>query len=159
MIAQRYLSTVQVARIFRGGQLIRQIRVDFRSNDDLQEILQCLHISIESIRYPTAAYKPLARTNLSAISAGKITNTIEIVRLLSNTPIEMQYDVKREANQQPSISYLSSPARLYSAVIQTIAPHVHAETKTSKMSPDRPTGQVDQSSIIIQALKEQIGRS
>ena len=61
LIAQRYLSTVQVARIFRDGQSINRIRVDFRSNDDVQKILQCSHISIDSIRYPAVAYKPLAR--------------------------------------------------------------------------------------------------
>ena len=61
LIAQRYLSTVQVARIFRDGQQINRIRVDFRSNDDVQKILQCSHISIDSIRYPAVAYKPLAR--------------------------------------------------------------------------------------------------
>ena len=61
LIAQRYRSTVQVARIFRDGQPINRIRVDFRSNDDVQKILQCAHISINSIRYPAVAYKPLAR--------------------------------------------------------------------------------------------------
>ena len=61
LIAQRYMSTVQVARIFRDGQPINRIRVDFRSNDDVQKIIQCSHISIDSIRYPAVAYKPLAR--------------------------------------------------------------------------------------------------
>jgi hypothetical protein len=65
----------------------------------------------------------------------------------------------RENNQQPSTSYLSSLARLYSAVLQTMAPHVHADAKTRNMTPERPTGQIDQSSIIINALKEEIGRS
>ena len=40
-----------------------------------------------------------------------------------------------------------------------MAPHVHAATKTRKMTPDHPTGQIGQSSIIINALKEEIGRS
>ena len=40
-----------------------------------------------------------------------------------------------------------------------MAPHVHADAKARKMSPDRPTGQINQSSIIIDALKEEIGRS
>ena len=40
-----------------------------------------------------------------------------------------------------------------------MAPHVHAETKTRKMTPDHRTAQIDQSSIIINALKEEIGRS
>ena len=70
-----------------------------------------------------------------------------------------QQEEKRETNEQPSTSYLSSPARLYSTVLQTMAPHVHAETKTHKMILDRQTGQIDQSSIIINALKEEIGRS
>ena len=54
----------------------------------------------------------------------------------------------RENNQQPSTAYLSSPARLYSTVLQTMAPHVHAETKTRKMPTDRPSEAIDQSSII-----------
>ena len=61
LIAQRYPSTVQVARIFRAGQPINRIRVGFRSNEDVQKILQCSHISINSIRYPAVGYKPLAR--------------------------------------------------------------------------------------------------
>ena len=61
LIGQRYLSTVQVARIFRDGQPINRIRVDFRSNDNVQTILQCSHISIDSIRYPAVPYRPLAR--------------------------------------------------------------------------------------------------
>ena len=63
---------------------------------------------------------------------------------------------KREANQEPSSSYPSSPARLHSTVLQTMPHHVHADAKASKMTPDRPTSQIDQSSIIIQALKEEI---
>ena len=70
-----------------------------------------------------------------------------------------QQEEKREINQQPSASYLSSPARLYSTVLQTMAPHVDADAKARKMTPDRPTGQINQSSIIIDALKEEIGRS
>ena len=61
LIAQRYLSTVQVARTFRDGQPINRIRVAFQSNDDVQKVLQCSHISIDSIRYPAVAYKPLAQ--------------------------------------------------------------------------------------------------
>ena len=49
LIAQRYPSTVQVARIFRDGQPINRIRVDFRSNEDVQKILQCSHLSVDSI--------------------------------------------------------------------------------------------------------------
>ena len=75
-------------------------------------------------------------------------------------PVKISYRrEKRETNQQPSTSYLSSPARLYSTVLQTMDPHVHAETTTRKMTADRPTGQIEQSSIIINAFKEEIGRS
>ena len=72
---------------------------------------------------------------------------------------QQQQEEKRATNQQPSTSYLSSPARLYSTVLQTMAPHVHADAKARKMTPDRSTGQINQSSIIIDALKEEIGRS
>ena len=61
LIAQWYPSTVQVARIFRDGQPINRICIDFRSNEDVQKILLCSPISIDSIRYPPVAYKPLAR--------------------------------------------------------------------------------------------------
>ena len=50
LIAQRCLSTVQVARIFRDGQPINRIRVDFRSTDDVQKIFQCSHLSIDNIQ-------------------------------------------------------------------------------------------------------------
>ena len=199
LIAQRYLSTVQVARIFRDGQPINRIRVDFRSNDDVQTILQSSHISIDSIRYPAVAYRPLARIDRCfrcqqfGHKAAKCSNepkcykcgeSHEYNRDCANVvkcancngqhmagspecPVKISYrrekrqqqEEKRETNQQQPSSYLSSPARLYSSVLQTMAPHVHAETKTRKMTPDRLTGQVDQSSIIINALKEEIGRS
>lgn len=66
---------------------------------------------------------------------------------------------KRETNQRQSSSYLASPARLYSNVIQAMATHVHANSKTRKTIVDRPTGHNDQSTIIINALKEEIVRS
>ena len=77
--------------------------------------------------------------------------------MLSNAPIAMQQDEKRETDQQVPPSYLSSPSsRLHSAVLQTMAPHVHTDAKTRNMNQDRPTGQIDQSSIIINALKVEI---
>jgi hypothetical protein len=199
LIAQRYLSTVQVARIFRDGQPINRIRVDFRSNDDVQTIIQCSHISIDSIRYPAIAYKPLARIDRcfrcqqfghKAVNCSnepkcyKCGANHEYNRDCANVvkcancngqhmagspecPVKISYrrakrqeeTEKRATNQQQSSSYLSSPARLYSTVLQTMAPHVHAEAKTRKMTPDRPTGPLNQSSIIIDTLKEEIGRS
>ena len=199
LIAQRYPSTVQVARIFRHGQPINRIRVDFRSNEDVQKILQCSHISIDSIRYPAVAYKSLARIdrcfrcqqfghkaincsnesecckcgeqhdyNRECVNAVKCANCDGqhmagspeySVKISYRREKRQQQEEKRENNQQPSTSYLSSSARLYSTVLQTMAPHVHAETKTRKMAPYRPTGQIDRSSIIIDALKEEIGRS
>ena len=61
LIAQRYPSVLHVARIFHDRQPINRIRVDFQSNDDVQLILQCQHILIDSIRYPALPYKPLTR--------------------------------------------------------------------------------------------------
>ena len=200
LIAQRYLSTVQVARIFRDGQPINRIRVDIRSNDDVQKILQCSHISIDSIRHPAVAYKPLARIDRcfrcqqfghKAASCSnepkcyKCGGNHEYNRDFANVvkcancnaqhmagspecPVKISYrrekrqqqqEEKRETNQQPATSYLSSPARWYSTVVQTMAPHVYAETKTRKMTPDHWTGLIDQPSIIIRALKGEIGRS
>ena len=199
LIAQRYPSTVQVARIFHDGQPINRIRVDFRSNEDVEKILQCSHMSIDSIRSPAVAYKPLARIdrcfrcqqfshkavncsheskcykcgenheyNLDCGNAVKCTNCDgQHMAGSPECPVKISYrrekrqqqEEKRETNQQPSTSYLSSPARLYSTILQTMAPHVHADAKARKMTPDRPTGQINQSSIIIDALKEEIGRS
>ena len=199
LIAQRYPSTVEVTRIFRDGQPINRIRVDFRSNEDVQKILQCSHISIDSIRYPAVAYKPLARIDRCfrcqqfGHKAANCSNEPKCYKCGENheynrdcakaikcancngqhmagspeCPVKISYrrekrqqhEERRETNQQPSASYVSSPARLYSSVLQTMAPHVHAETKTRKTTADRPTGQIDHSSIIINALKEEIGRS
>jgi hypothetical protein len=75
-------------------------------------------------------------------------------------PVKISYRrEKRATNQQQSSSYLSSPARLYSTVLPSMAPHVHADATTCKMTSDRPTAQNNQSSLIINALKEEIGRS
>ena len=86
-------------------------------------------------------------------------NTIEMVRMLSNAPIIIQQEEQMETNQQQSLSYLSSPAQLYSTVLQTTAPHVYTATKTSNMASSHPTGKIQQSKIIINTLKEEIGRS
>ena len=61
LIATRYPSVVQAVRMFREGKPANRIRIDFRSNDDVQAILQCSNIYIDSIRYPASPYKPLAR--------------------------------------------------------------------------------------------------
>ena len=189
-----------MARIFRDGQPINRIRVDFRSNDDVQKILQCSHISIDCIRYPAVAYQPLAlidrcfRCQQFGHKAASCSNEPKCYKCGGNheynrdcanvvkcancnaqhmagspeCPVKISYrrekrqqqqEEKRATTQQPSTSYLSSPARLYSTVLQTMAPHVHADAKARKMTPDRSTGQINQSSIIIDALKEEIGRS
>ena len=61
LITERYASTIRVVRIYRDGQPINRVRVDFRSNEDVQLIHQCSHIAIGSVRYPAAPYKPLVR--------------------------------------------------------------------------------------------------
>ena len=40
-----------------------------------------------------------------------------------------------------------------------MTPHVHAGTKTSNMKSSHPTGEIQQSTVIINTLKEEIGRS
>ena len=70
-----------------------------------------------------------------------------------------QQKERRETTQQPSAAYFSSPARLYSSVLQTMTPPVHAVTKKWAMPTVRPSEAIDQSSIIINTLKEEIGRS
>ena len=160
--------------------------------EGVQTILQCSHISIDSIRYPAVPYKPLARIDRCfrcqqfGHKAANCSHESKCYKCRENheynqdcanivkrancdgqhmagSPeclLKISYRREnRETNQQPATSYLSSPTRLYSSVLQTMAPHVHAETKTRKMTPDRPTGQIDQSSIIIHALEEEIGRS
>ena len=198
LITQQYLATIQVARIFREGQPINRIRVDFRSNDDVQRILQCSHISIDSIRYPAVPYKPLARIdrcfrcqqfghkaihcsneskcykcgenheyNRDCANVVKCANCNAqhmagspecLVKIAYRREKRQQQEEKRETNQQQSSSYLSSPARLYSSVLQTMAPHVHAVTKTREMPTDSPSEAIDQSSII-NTPKDEIGRS
>ena len=83
-----------------------------------------------------------------------------LVKIAYRREKRQQQEERRGTNQQQSSSYLSSPARLYSSVLQTMAPHVHAETKdTHDDSRSSDQGQSDQSSIILNALKEEIGRS
>ena len=52
---------MQAVKIFREGKPINHICIDFRSNDDVQMILQDSNIYIDSIRYSAIAYKLLVR--------------------------------------------------------------------------------------------------
>jgi hypothetical protein len=178
LIAQRYPSTVQVARIFRDGQPINRIRVDFRSNDDVQKILQCSRISIDSLRYPAVAYKPLARIDQcfrcqqfghkaascsNELKCYKCRESHEYNRDCANVVKYANCNAIRreERNKSTTIHLISlvTCSTVFEYSSNDGSPHVHADTTTRKMTPDRPTGQIDQSSIIVQALKEEIGRS
>ena len=199
LIAQRYLSNVQVTRIFREGQPINWIRVDFRSNEDVQTIVNSSHICIDSIRYPAVAYKPLARLDRcfrcqqfghKAVNCAneskcfKCGEQPEYKRDCANAvkcascssthmagspecPVKICYRREQRLQQaetkatppQPSVYSLPSPARLYSSVLQTIAPHAHAAANKRKVPQDRSTDELAQSSIIINTLKTEIERS
>ena len=107
LIAQRYLSTVQVARIFRDGQPINRIALTFDrttmfrrfSNTrtflstayDIRPLLTShLLESIDAFAVSSSVTKqPTVPMSQNATSAEEITNTIEIVRMLSNAPIAM----------------------------------------------------------------------
>ena len=69
--------------------------------------------SVDSIRYPAVAYKLLARTHLNATSVEKITNTMEVVEMLSKPPIPMQQEEKRETNRPPISLLLLDCIRLF----------------------------------------------
>ena len=199
LIEQRYLSTIQVTRIYREGQPINRIRVDFRSNEDVQSIVGNSHIFIGSIRYPAVAYKPLARLDrcfrcqqfghkaancANESRCFKCGDQHEYNRACTNAvkcancsgthmagspecPVKISY--RREQRQQqeerratppkPSAHSLPSPARLYSSVLQTAAPHVHAAASKRQVPQDRSTDELAQPSIIINTLKAEIERS
>ncbi len=63
LIADRYTSTVHATQIFHEGQSTTRIRIDFRSQDDVQSIIQYGYIYIDNIRYTATPYKPLTRTD------------------------------------------------------------------------------------------------
>jgi hypothetical protein len=199
LIAQRYLSTIQVTRIFREGQPINRIRVDFRSNEDVQTIVNNSHIFIDSIRYPAVAYKPLARLdrcfrcqqfghkaancaneskcfkcgdqheyNRDCANAVKCANCSGThmagspecpVKICYRREQRQQQEEKRATPTQSSVHSLPSPARLYSSVLHTIAPHAHAAANKRKAPQDRSTDELAQPSIIINTLKAEIERS
>ena len=127
LITQRYPWAVQVARIFRDGQPINRIRVDFRSNEDVWKILQRSRILMDSIRYPAVLYKPLAR--------------IDRCSRCQMRQFQYQQEEKNSANnQQSSTSYSLFSC---STVLQTMAPHAHVVTKTWKMPTDRSSETID----------------
>ena len=70
-----------------------------------------------------------------------------------------QQEEKRATHPQPSVHSLPSPARLYSSVLQTTAPHVHAAANKRHVPQDRSTDELAQPSIIINTLKAEIERS
>lgn len=199
LIIQRYLSTTQVTRIFRDGQPINRIRVDFRSHEDVQKILQCSYIAIDSIRYPAFQYKPLTRidrcfrcqqfghkaTNCTNESkCYKCGEHHQYQRDCSNAvkcanchgehmagspecPVKISYrqekrqqqEQNRQTQHQLPTPYLSSPARLYSTVLKTVASQAHTDARTQKKVSNVLSSQCDQTSMIISTLKEEIGRS
>ena len=81
------------------------------------------------------------------------------VKISCSREKRQKQEKSREANQEPSLSYLSSPARLHSTVPQTMAPRAHTATKRSNIRSSRPTGKIPQSTIIINTLKREIERS
>ncbi len=204
LLIERYSSTAQVVRIFRqDGQPTTRIRVDLRSNEEVQKIIRDSHIYIDSIRYPATPYKPLARIDRcyrcqqyghksgncenkpKCYKCGEehqynrdCTNTIKCANCSGQhmagapeCPVKISYR-KEQRNQQqatkamkqPTVShYLPSPARLYSTVLQTIAPLDHTEVE--KRHPQKQqqqkstTRETQQSFVIIETLKQEIGRS
>ena len=70
-----------------------------------------------------------------------------------------QQEEKRVTPPQPSVHSLPSPARLYSSMLQTTAPHVHAAVNKRNVPQDRSTDELGQPSIIINTLKAEIERS
>ena len=158
----------------------------FRSTDGVQKILQCSHISIDSIRYPAVAYKPLARIDRCFCcqqfghKAAKCSNEpkcckcgesheynrdcANVVKCANRNgqhiasspecPVKNFLSLREETTTRREVRNNSTAINLLSlfscsTVLQTMAPHVHADAKAHKMIPDRPTGQINQSSIII----------
>jgi hypothetical protein len=107
LIVQQYLSTVQVTRIFRDGQTIHRMRVDFRTDEDCRRfsndrtflstaydiqpwLTSHLLESIDAFAVKSSDTKQsTALTNRNATNAERTMNTIEIVRMLSNASIPM----------------------------------------------------------------------
>lgn len=197
LIASRYPSVVQVVRIFRDDKPTNRIRIDFRSNDDVQTILQVSYIYIDSIRYPAVAYKPLIRiercfrcqqfghksTNCSnEPKCYKCGESHEYQKMCLNgvkcancsgqhmagapeCPVKISYRKDqqqnniRKASESSKLPYLSSPAKLYSTVLQTTAPLYHTNNIKSRPLQQHESKNVDQSSLIIESIKEEINRS
>ena len=198
LIAERYLSTIQAARIFRDDQPINRIRVDFRSNEDVQRIHQCSHIALGSLRYPAVPYKPLVRIdrcfrcqqfghkaahcsneskcykcgqshayNRDCANAIQCANcdgrhmagSPECPVKISYRKEKIQQQQEQRTSEHSTSPYLSSPAKLYSNVLHSLAPTVHGNPTLDHLPTPCASNRSDQSSVIITALKEEILRS
>ena len=125
---------------------------------------------------------PTVLMTRNASSAATIMNTIETVRILSSVPIIVgqtwlvrqsvqlrPVTVERSGNNKRGEEGDSSKTprpftsfscyRLYSSVLQTVAPHAHPAAKKRKFPQDRSTDELAQPSIIINTLKAEIERS
>jgi hypothetical protein len=82
-------------------------------------------------------------------------------------PVKISYRKEQQQQQQDSkminrsatINYLSSSARLYSNLLQTMSSHINSNIPTTKITSTSTSDQPDQSSIIIKTLKDEIGKS
>lgn len=73
--------------------------------------------------------------------------------------MKQQQQQEQRTSEHPTTPHLSSPARLYSNVLRTLAPSVHASTKPNNMSTTPALETPEQSSVIINALKGEILKS
>ena len=72
---------------------------------------------------------------------------------------DQQQNNTRKTNESSNLPYLSSPAKLYSTVLQTAAPLYHTNNDKSRPSQQQESKNINQSSLIIESIKEEINRS
>ena len=102
LIAQRYLSTVQVARIFRDGQPINRIRVDFRSNEDVQKIVQCSTISSRCLQ--------TASSNRSMLSLSTVrTQSLQLLKQIEMLQVRRKPRIQSRLSEYCQMRQLQCP--------------------------------------------------
>ena len=126
--------------------------IDFRSNDDVQMILQDSNIYIDSIQYPAVAYEPLVRID-------RCFRCQQFGDKSTNCSNEPKCYKCGEPHDYRKICLNAVKCANCSGQHMAGAPEYPVKISYRKDQRHNSTGKINESSLIIETIKEEINRS